>query len=144
MKRRSAVVARPRRTAGDRHYTKLSQKNYAIDMGVSSLGSCTMKHNPGSTKMVRLPGRRAISTRCSRSPPFRAPLELLSTPSRIGFSPDRHAGCRHVARGGAHGEFCGMLTIRAAQLAKGDARKAHPGAGIGARHQSGDGCRLRL
>ncbi|MBL0901352.1 MAG: aminomethyl-transferring glycine dehydrogenase subunit GcvPB, partial [Reyranella sp.] len=28
------------------HYTRLSQKNYAIDMGVYPLGSCTMKHNP--------------------------------------------------------------------------------------------------
>lgn len=29
-----------------RHYTRLSQKNYAIDTGLYPLGSCTMKHNP--------------------------------------------------------------------------------------------------
>src|SRR5690606_13809021 len=29
-----------------RHYTRLSRKNYAIDMGLFPLGSCTMKHNP--------------------------------------------------------------------------------------------------
>ena len=29
-----------------RHYTRLSQKNYAIDTGIYPLGSCTMKHNP--------------------------------------------------------------------------------------------------
>ena len=29
-----------------RHFTRLSQKNYAIDMGVYPLGSCTMKYNP--------------------------------------------------------------------------------------------------
>ena len=29
-----------------RHYVRLSQKNYAIDLGVYPLGSCTMKHNP--------------------------------------------------------------------------------------------------
>lgn len=40
-----------------RHYTRLSQKNYAIDMGTYPLGSCTMKHNPRlNEKMVRLPG----------------------------------------------------------------------------------------
>ena len=39
------------------HYTRLSQKNYAIDMGVYPLGSCTMKHNPRiNEKVARLPG----------------------------------------------------------------------------------------
>src|SRR5437763_13129725 len=28
-----------------RHFTRLSQKNYAIDSGLYPLGSCTMKHN---------------------------------------------------------------------------------------------------
>src|SRR5262249_42104571 len=29
-----------------RHFTRLSQKNFAIDSGLYPLGSCTMKHNP--------------------------------------------------------------------------------------------------
>ncbi len=29
-----------------RHYTRLSQKNYCVDMGFYPLGSCTMKYNP--------------------------------------------------------------------------------------------------
>ena len=40
-----------------RHYVRLSQKNYAIDLGVFPLGSCTMKHNPRlNERMARLPG----------------------------------------------------------------------------------------
>ncbi|HBF91832.1 MAG TPA: aminomethyl-transferring glycine dehydrogenase subunit GcvPB, partial [Hyphomonas atlantica] len=40
-----------------RHYMRLSQKNYAIDLGLFPLGSCTMKHNPRlNEKMARLPG----------------------------------------------------------------------------------------
>ena len=40
-----------------RHFTRLSQKNYAIDAGLYPLGSCTMKHNPRlNEKMARLPG----------------------------------------------------------------------------------------
>src|SRR3546814_19139586 len=40
-----------------RHYTRLSQKNYAIDAGLYPLGSCTMKHNPRlNEKMERPPG----------------------------------------------------------------------------------------
>ena len=39
-----------------RHFTRLSQKNYAIDSGLYPLGSCTMKHNPRlNEKLARLP-----------------------------------------------------------------------------------------
>ena len=40
-----------------RHYMRLSQKNYAIDLGLFPLGSCTMKHNPRlNEKTARMPG----------------------------------------------------------------------------------------
>ena len=42
-----------------RHYTRLSRQNYAIDLGLFPLGSCTMKHNPRlNEKVARLPGLR--------------------------------------------------------------------------------------
>ena len=38
-----------------RHYTRLSRQNYAIDLGLFPLGSCTMKHNPRlDEKLARL------------------------------------------------------------------------------------------
>ncbi|MGC8487880.1 MAG: aminomethyl-transferring glycine dehydrogenase subunit GcvPB, partial [Clostridia bacterium] len=40
-----------------RHYTGLSQLNYAIDKGFYPLGSCTMKYNPKVNEWVAaLPG----------------------------------------------------------------------------------------
>ena len=40
-----------------RHYMRLSQKNYAIDLGLFPLGSCTMKHNPRlNERAARLEG----------------------------------------------------------------------------------------
>src|SRR5262245_7086761 len=40
-----------------RHYTRLSRLNYAIDLGLYPLGSCTMKYNPKVNELVaRLPG----------------------------------------------------------------------------------------
>src|SRR3546814_6016348 len=40
-----------------RHYTRLSRQNYAIDLGLFPLGSCTMKHNTRlNEKIARLPG----------------------------------------------------------------------------------------
>jgi len=43
-----------------RHYTRLSRQNYAIDLGLFPLGSCTMKHNPRlNEKMARHGAGRA-------------------------------------------------------------------------------------
>jgi glycine dehydrogenase subunit 2 len=40
-----------------RHYTRLSRQNYAIDLGLFPLGSCTMKHIPRlNEKVARMPG----------------------------------------------------------------------------------------
>src|SRR5262245_27540194 len=40
-----------------RHYVRLSQRNYAIDLGLFPLGSCTMKHNPRlNEKAARMEG----------------------------------------------------------------------------------------
>jgi glycine dehydrogenase subunit 2 len=46
-----------RRQETVRHYTRLSRQNYAIDLGLFPLGSCTMKHNPRlNEKVARMPG----------------------------------------------------------------------------------------
>ena len=45
-----------------RHFTRLSTWNYAIDLGMYPLGSCTMKYNPRVNELVvapRRPGQRA-------------------------------------------------------------------------------------
>ena len=45
-----------------RHFTRLSTWNYAIDLGMYPLGSCTMKYNPRVNEAVaahRGPGRSA-------------------------------------------------------------------------------------
>src|SRR5881397_732989 len=40
-----------------RHYTRLSRLNYAIDLGLYPLGSCTMKYNPKvNERIARLAG----------------------------------------------------------------------------------------
>ena len=40
-----------------RHYTRLSQMNYGVDLGLYPLGSCTMKYNPKvHEELASLPG----------------------------------------------------------------------------------------
>src|SRR5688500_16572225 len=102
------------------HYTRLSQKNYAIDMGVYPLGSCTMKHNPRiNEKVARLPGigdlhpLQPVST-------VQGALELID---RLAHWLKTLTGMPAVAMSpaaGAHGEMCGMMAIAAALEAKGE------------------------
>jgi len=106
-----------------RHYVRLSQKNHAIDLALYPLGSCTMKHNPRlNEKMARLPGFADLH-----------PLQPVSTVQGALALMDELAhwlktltGMPAVAlspKAGAHGELCGLLAIRAAHEARGDARK---------------------
>jgi glycine dehydrogenase subunit 2 len=106
-----------------RHYVRLSQKNHAIDLALYPLGSCTMKHNPRlNEKMARLAGfadihplqpistvqgALALMVELSRW------LETLTGMPAVALSP----------KAGAHGELTGLLAIRAAHEARGDARK---------------------
>src|SRR5690606_24944685 len=105
-----------------RHYVRLSQKNYAIDSGLYPLGSCTMKHNPRlNEKMARLPGFGDIHPLQPVST-VQGALELIDT---LAHWLKVLTGMPAVAmspKAGAHGELCGMMAIRAALIARGDAR----------------------
>ncbi|MDB5453017.1 MAG: hypothetical protein JWO33_1595, partial [Caulobacteraceae bacterium] len=106
-----------------RHYVRLSQKNHAIDLAVYPLGSCTMKHNPRlNEKMARLPGFADIHPLQPQSS-VQGALELMD---RLAHWLKTLTGMPAVAlspKAGAHGELCGLLAIRAAHEARGDARK---------------------
>src|SRR5258706_3953791 len=106
-----------------RHYVRLSQRNASIDASLYPLGSCTMKHNPRlDEKLARLPGFADIH-----------PLQPQQTVPGALEAIDQLAswllaltGMHAVAmspKAGAHGELCGLLCIRAALEARGDARE---------------------
>jgi glycine dehydrogenase subunit 2 len=106
-----------------RHYTRLSRQNYAIDLGVFPLGSCTMKHNPRlNEKMARLPGFADVH-----------PLQPVDTvQGAFGVVHELAewlitlTGMYGVAMGpkaGAHGELCGILCIKAALEARGEGHR---------------------
>jgi len=105
-----------------RHFTRLSHNNYAIDTGLYPLGSCTMKHNPRlNEKLARLPGLADIH-----------PLQPVSTVPGALELIDTLAHWLKVLTGmpaialspaaGAHGELCGIMSVRAALEARGDRR----------------------
>ena len=103
-----------------RHYVRLSQKNYAIDLGLFPLGSCTMKHNPRlNEKMARLPGFANIHPLQPESS-VQGGLALID---ELADWLKRLTGMPAVAmspKAGAHGELCGMLAIRKALEVRGE------------------------
>jgi glycine dehydrogenase subunit 2 len=107
-----------------RHYVRLSQKNHAIDLALYPLGSCTMKHNPRlNEKAARLAGFADLHPMQPQST-VQGALALMD---RLAHWLKTLSGMPAVAlspKAGAHGELCGLLTIRAAHEAKGEgARK---------------------
>ena len=106
-----------------RHYVRLSQKNHAIDLALYPLGSCTMKHNPRlNEKLARLPGFADLHP----LQPVATVQGALALMDRLSHWLAELTGMPAVAlspKAGAHGELCGLLAMRAAHEARGDARR---------------------
>jgi glycine dehydrogenase subunit 2 len=106
-----------------RHYVRLSQKNHAIDLALYPLGSCTMKHNPRlNEKMARLEGLGDIHPLQPIST-VQGALELMQA---LAHWLKTLTGMPAVAlspKAGAHGELCGLLAIKAAHQARGQAHR---------------------
>jgi glycine dehydrogenase subunit 2 len=103
-----------------RHYVRLSQKNYAIDVGIYPLGSCTMKHNPrANEKAARLPGFADIHPLQPQST-VQGALALMDEVARWLTTLTGMPAVALSPKAGAHGELCGMLAIKAALEARGE------------------------
>ncbi len=106
-----------------RHFTRLSTWNYAIDLGMYPLGSCTMKYNARINEAVsRLEG-------LAEAHPYQP--ESLSQ-GALGIMRDLSDALIEITgmdaitlqpAAGAHGEFTGILMVRAYHQSKGNARK---------------------
>jgi glycine dehydrogenase subunit 2 len=105
-----------------RHFTRLSQKNYAIDSGLYPLGSCTMKHNPRlNEKMARLPGFADVHP-LQPEASVQGAFELIDNLAHWLKTLTGMPALALSPAAGAHGELCGIMTIRAALEARGDRR----------------------
>ena len=106
-----------------RHFVRLSQLNHSIDTGFYPLGSCTMKYNPKLNEdMARLPGFARIH-------PLQDPttaqgaLALMYQLQHWLAELSGMAGASLQPAAGAHGEFAGILMIRAYHVANGEAHR---------------------
>ena len=106
-----------------RHFTRLSQWNYGIDLGMFPLGSCTMKYNPrANERIAALPGlahlhplapEGDIQGALALAAELEAALAAVSGLDRVTLQP----------AAGAQGELVGMLMIQAHHRANGQERR---------------------
>jgi glycine dehydrogenase subunit 2 len=106
-----------------RHFTRLSTWNYAIDLGMYPLGSCTMKYNPRVNEFVsRIEG-------LAEAHPYRPEslaqgvLEIIDLLQRCLIEITGMDSITMQPAAGAHGEFTGILLVRAWHESKGNARR---------------------
>lgn len=106
-----------------RHFVRLSRQNYAIDSGFYPLGSCTMKHNPRiNEKVARLAGLGDLHPLQPAST-VQGALELIDSLAHWLKTITGMPAIAMSPAAGAHGELCGVMAIRAAHEAKGEARQ---------------------
>jgi glycine dehydrogenase subunit 2 len=106
-----------------RHFTRLSTWNYAIDLGMYPLGSCTMKYNPRVNEYVaRLEGLAEAHP----YQPERLSQGALGIMKLLQDCLLEITGMDSITlqpAAGAHGEFTGILLARAYHQSRGNARK---------------------
>ncbi|HEY1581208.1 MAG TPA: aminomethyl-transferring glycine dehydrogenase subunit GcvPB [Terracidiphilus sp.] len=106
-----------------RHFTRLSTWNYAIDLGMYPLGSCTMKYNPRVNEFVaRIEG-------LADAHPYRpeslaqGALEIIDLLQRCLIEITGMDVITLQPAAGAHGEYTGILLIRAWHESQGRPRR---------------------
>ncbi len=106
-----------------RHFTRLSTWNYAIDLGMFPLGSCTMKYNPRINEAV------ARTEALLWAHPYQPESLSQGAMEIIGVLEARLAeifGMSEVTlqpAAGAHGEYTGIALVRAYHESLGNPRK---------------------
>jgi len=106
-----------------RHYLALSQRNFGVDSGFYPLGSCTMKYNPKiNEEIARLPAfaeAHPLQDLDTVQGNLALMFELQQWLAEIGG----FAGVTLQPAAGAHGEFTGLLMMRAYHHARGDQKR---------------------
>jgi glycine dehydrogenase subunit 2 len=106
-----------------RHFTRLSTWNYAIDLGMYPLGSCTMKYNPRVNEVVARVMGLAEAHPYRPSSHAQGGLEIIDLLQRCLVEITGMDAITLQPAAGAHGEFTGILMVRAWHESQGNPRK---------------------
>ena len=107
----------------DRHYSALAKKSHGVNDGFYPLGSCTMKYNPRINEAIAsLPGFTGIHP-LQPAETAQGCLEVLQLAEHCFCE---ITGMDHMTfqpAAGSHGEFTGLLLIKAYHKSKGNTGK---------------------
>jgi glycine cleavage system P protein (glycine dehydrogenase) subunit 2 len=106
-----------------RHFTRLSTWNYAIDLGLYPLGSCTMKYNPRVNEAVARIEGLAWSHPYAPDELAQGSMEVIAALEKALVEITGMDAVTLQPAAGAHGEFTGILMIRALLEKGGNPRK---------------------
>jgi glycine dehydrogenase subunit 2 len=106
-----------------RHYTRLSQMNFCVDTGFYPLGSCTMKYNPKVNEELADLDEVANIHPDQDEGTVQGALEIMYRLERLLCEITGMSKMCLQPSAGAHGEFLGMLLVRAYFRARGETRK---------------------
>jgi glycine dehydrogenase subunit 2 len=106
-----------------RHFTRLSTHNYAIDLGLYPLGSCTMKYNPRVNEQVARIEGLAWAHPYHPESLSQGILGVMGELEKMLLEITGMDAVTLQPAAGAHGEFTGILLIRALLESRGNPRK---------------------
>jgi len=101
-----------------RHFTRLSEENFGVDLGLYPLGSCTMKYNPKACDLI------AASHKIQDLHPYQDEKTVQGILQLLYEASDCLAKIVGVHKmtlqpaAGAHGEYTGLMIMRAYQRDK--------------------------
>jgi glycine dehydrogenase subunit 2 len=106
-----------------RHFTRLSTQNYAIDLGLYPLGSCTMKYNPRVNELVARTEGLAWAHPYQPESLSQGAMEVMAALEIALAEITGMDALTLQPAAGAHGELTGILLIRAYLESQGNPRK---------------------
>ena len=106
-----------------RHYTELAGRTHGVNDGFYPLSSCTMKYNPKvNERAAALPGFTGIHP-LQPEGTCRGALEVLQLAEQYLCEITGMDAMTFEPAAGAHGEFTGLLLIKAWHVRRGDTRR---------------------
>ncbi|NLT57648.1 MAG: aminomethyl-transferring glycine dehydrogenase subunit GcvPB [Clostridiales bacterium] len=103
-----------------RHYTEMQKRTHGVNDGFYPLGSCTMKYNPKlGEEMAALPGFAGVHP-LQPAGTAQGCLELLCRAEQVLAEITGMDAMTFQPAAGAHGEYLGLLLIKAYHQARGD------------------------
>lgn len=103
-----------------RHYTNSSNNNFGVDTGFYPLGSCTMKYNPKVNEAMAGVAGVAPLHPAQPASTVQGALKIYRTLEKYLAEIGGMAEFTLNPFAGAHGEYTGLMVIRAYHLSRGD------------------------